>query len=143
MTEAVEFCDKEIDFYKRMMARNRIADTTLRIGAICLGALTPVLILVTTDKILQASVAALAAVFATLPATFGWRENYLRSAYSHELLRTEVLQFKTRTGARYRRDLGDQKALDNFVAELANVTRRDVSEWRRQMQGLAKPGHSE
>jgi hypothetical protein len=131
----VAYCRRELAWYERMKQRSRLAYQTLQVVSILLGAATPVLILVTDQKLLQATVAAIAAVITGLLAAFRWRENYARFAYTAELLKAELFQFETQTSERYRPAVGEQAALENFVQAVTTLGRNEVADWRQQFQG--------
>jgi hypothetical protein len=124
----VDYCKRQLEWYERMKHRSRTAYQVLQVASIGLGALTPVLILVTDQKLLQASVAAIAAVITGLLATFRWRDNYVRFAYTAELLKAELFQFETRTSERYRPSVSEQESLENFVKAVTEMTRSEVAD---------------
>jgi hypothetical protein len=97
-------------------------------GAILLGALTPVLILVDTlPKALQALPAALSAICVGLIGSFHWKDNWMRCSLMAELVRSERTQFLTGTGV-YSGD--EPERLDYFVKSLEKIAVQEVSEWR-------------
>lgn len=97
--------------------------------AIALGALTPVLIVVSNlPKAIQALPAAISTISVGLMASFHWQENWIRCSYVYERIRGDRYQFLTRTGP-YRR-LNDEDALERFVTNIDHIAQGEVLQWR-------------
>ena len=71
---ALKRCQEDINWYEKVKLQHRLCYQTLQIIAVVLGALTPVLILATDAKYLQAIVAAVAAIATGLNGTFQWKK---------------------------------------------------------------------
>ena len=135
--KALERCAQQVEWYERHARIASRSFTVFQAAAIVLGALTPVLILVTNlPKAVQALPAALASIAAGLVAMFRWLENRTRFSYTAEALKSERLKFETRTTPSYATSLADERALENFVARIEEISLREVAEWRSQ---LAEP----
>lgn len=96
--------------------------------AVVLSAITPVLILWTDlSPVLQALPAATAAISAALVGIYGWQENKARFAFTAEALKSELVQYETRTG-RYKGS--PETALDRFVTRVEGIGMDETAQWR-------------
>jgi Protein of unknown function (DUF4231) len=132
-------CQSSIEWYRKRKTVPRILYQGSQMSIIVLGALTPVLILVTDlPKWAQALPAAVASMAAGLSSVFHWQENWVRRASTLEALRAELLKYKTRTSSAYSSNLDEQSALDNFVTSVLNLTLNELASWR-DLQTKTKP----
>src|SRR2546428_6851577 len=91
-------CQSSINWYQKRKTLPRVLYQASQMSIIVLGALTPVLILITDlPKWAQALPAAVASMAAGLGSMFHWQENWVRRASTLEALRAELLKYKTRT----------------------------------------------
>jgi hypothetical protein len=141
---AIDDCQLMINWYEKNKRIPRRFYYTSQTSIIVLTALTPVLILWTDlPKPFQALPAALASIAAGLSAVFRWRENWVLRAHTSEALKRELVKFKARASENYSAALDQQKALDNFVNRIENLSMNEVSEWRvLQLQGAKDQGKS-
>jgi hypothetical protein len=99
-----------------------------------LGALTPVLILVSQtysiSKWIQALPAAIASIVAGLSGTFHPRENWAARAAALEGLESELFKFKTKVSELYAPQVDPQTALDNFVQRVDRINQEELGNWR-------------
>ena len=135
---AIQACQDKIKWYERAKFRHRLSYQVLATIAILLGALTPVLILWTDLKLIQALSAATAAIAIGLNNQFQWRDSYIRFAYTSEMLKSELLLFQTRTSPAYQAGLGDQQILDNFITRMESIAINEVTQWRNQLLSAPK-----
>jgi hypothetical protein len=130
---ALERCHHMIQWYERSRVRAGRAYRLFETSIIVLSALTPVLILsAAVPTLLQAVPPAIAGLFATLIATYRWREDWIRYTVAAETLRSELVKFSTRTTADYSVRLPLGAALDTFVARMESVAASEIAEWRSQ-----------
>jgi hypothetical protein len=65
-----------------------------------------------------------------LVGIFRWPHNKTRYSFTAEALKSERVKYATRTTSRYKHDLSDDEALDNFVARIEDIAMTEVTEWR-------------
>jgi hypothetical protein len=125
---AVERAGEQIRWYTKNSVWSGILYRVFQTLAVVLSAITPVLILWTDlSPALQALPAAAAAISAALVGIYGWQENKARFAFTGEALKSELVQYETRTG-RYRGSAED--ALDRFVTRVEQIGMDETSQWR-------------
>jgi hypothetical protein len=141
---ALRRVDEQIEWYETHSARQWWAFTVFQTAAVVLGGLTPVLILWSElPKAVQALPAALAAISAGLVGIFRWPHNKTRYSFTAEALKSERVKFATRTTSRYRHQLSDEQALDNFVARIEDIAMTEVTEWRGEFARAADGAHAD
>ena len=72
----------------------------------------------------------MAAMAAALNGAFRPRDNYIRSAYAAETLKSEKFKYETRTTKEYGRTIDEYQALENFVTRIEALMASEVSDWR-------------
>jgi Protein of unknown function (DUF4231) len=138
---AAQRLERQLAWYEKHAARNRVMYQVFQTATIVLGGLTPILVLWTSlPKTIQALPAALASVAAGLSGVFGWRDDWVRFAHTAEALKSERIYFQTRTGERYRRELDDDDVLENLVAAIEQLATSEVSEWSASYRAPARVG---
>jgi len=125
---AVKRAQEQIHWYTKYSIWAGVLYRVFQTLAVVLSAITPVLILWTDlSPVLQALPAAVAAMAAALAGIYGWQENKARFAYTGEALKSELVQYETRTG-RYRGSA--EQALDRFVTRIERVAMEETAQWR-------------
>src|SRR5688572_235457 len=133
---AIETCQSHIDWFIKHKKEARLLHRFSQISVIALGALTPVLIMLSESvsppipKWAQALPAAVASIVAGLTAAFNPRENWVSRAVALEALQGELFKFKTQTSKFYSPEIDSQKALDNFVQRVAQINQEELGYWR-------------
>jgi hypothetical protein len=133
---ALETCGQQIAWFTKHKKEARLLYQSSQVLVIALGALTPILILISDNesppipKWLQALPATISAIVAGLSAIFHWRENWVSRAVALEALQSELFKFKTRTSEYYSPKLEQQEALDNFVQRVDRINQEELGNWR-------------
>ena len=133
---AIEACEKHIDWFAKHKTEARLLYQSSQVAIIALGALTPVLIMISDavspsiPKWLQALPAAISSIVAGLSAVFHPRENWESRAVALEALQSELFKFKTRTSEFYTPEIDLQRALDNFVQRVDRINQEELGNWR-------------
>src|SRR4051812_28172145 len=87
--------ETQLAFYERTKKDARRLFYALQVVVIVASAITPVLILISVEKWVQAAVPTVAAIGAALQATFQYRESWLRRARAAEALKSEYHLYLT------------------------------------------------
>ncbi len=125
---AVERAGEQIRWYTKNSVWAGVLYRAFQTLAVLLSAITPVLILWTDlSPVLQALPAAAAAISAALVGIYGWQENKARFAFTGEALKSELVQYETRTG-RYKGSA--EQALDRFVTRVEQIGMDETAQWR-------------
>ena len=139
--DALRRCDTQIEWYSTHSTRAWRWFTLVQSAAVALAAATPVLILWSSlPKAVQALPAALASVAAGLAGTFRWLQNKGRWSYAAEALKSERVQYDTRTPPSYGPELEQDEALSRFVRRIEEISMTEVSEWRSDLSRPASSG---
>ena len=126
--KAVAQCEEQIGWYASHSRADWYLYRTFQVGVIVLSRASPALLLFTDlPKPIQALPAALAALGAAVAAGFHWHEDAVRWATTRELLKSELRQFRTRTGRNYRSSLSEGIALDNSATRMEAIIHGDLS----------------
>jgi hypothetical protein len=139
---AVERAGEQIRWYTKNSVWAGVLYRAFQTLAVVLSAVTPVLILWTDlSPVLQALPAAAAAVSAALVGIYGWQENKARFAFTGEALKSELVQYETRTGP-YKGSA--EEALDRFVGRIERLAMDETSQWRTSyMRAGVDAGHED
>lgn len=105
---------------------------------ICSG-ITPVLILATDLKIVQAIFPAIAAILAGLLGIYQFQDAWRRRALALEALKSESVKFETRSGDDYSSSVTEDQAIERFVLRMESIIANEVAEWQRRRQPTGKP----
>ena len=118
----------QIHWYTKNSVWSGVLYRVFQTLAVVLSAITPVLILWTDlSPVLQALPAAGAAISAALVGIYGWQENKARFAFTAESLKSELVQYETRTGP-YKG--ASDRALDRFVTRVERIGMDETAQWR-------------
>lgn len=127
---ALKRCQSEIDRNQRDKDRSALFNHGLQVAAVALSGLTAILILWSeVPKPVQALPATLASILTGVIAIFRWHENYIRSAYTAEALRSERAKFEARATP-YGITVKDDQALDTFVSRVEAILMDAAVQWR-------------
>jgi hypothetical protein len=139
---AVKRAEEQIRWYTRYSISSGVLYRVFQTLAVVLSAITPVLILWTDlSPVLQALPAAGAAISAALVGIYGWQENKARFAFTAEALKSELVQYETRTG-RYKGS--PEQALDRFVTRVERIGMDETAQWRTSFTRTgADAGHED
>jgi uncharacterized protein involved in tolerance to divalent cations len=137
--KAVDRCQAQIDFYERVKRTDRICSRVSQVGAFIITTSIPVVMLLAlpaswSRELVQATLAVIAAILIGLHGIYHWTENYIRNAYTAEVLKSEKFKFETRSSEEYAANLDDEIALRNFVARIEGIAGNELSEWRSLLQ---------
>jgi hypothetical protein len=125
---AVKRAEEQIHWYTKYSIWAGVLYRAFQTLAVVLSAVTPVLILWTDlSPVLQALPAAAAAISAALVGIYGWQDNKARFAFTGEALKSELVQYETKTG-RYKGSA--EQALDRFVTRIERIGMDETTEWR-------------
>jgi len=131
--QALEWCEEQIDWYKKAMLRSKSLYYVFQVATVILSGLTPVLVLWSdVPKIWQALPAALVTIVVGLTNAFHWRENHIRFAFTMEVLKSERIKFKTRAGS-YGPKLSENTVVSRFVDRIESLHMGEVSDWRTSL----------
>ena len=141
---AVNRCQQQIDWYANHAKKFRKRQGRANILTIILAGMTPVLVVIQASlQEYQRGQALLTFLIALFPATAAmisatsesaqWKENYIRFAYTAELLRSELVKFQTRTSQAYKYELTEEKVLDNFVTRIEKIALAETGNWQAQI----------
>ena len=133
---ALKYCQESIDWYEKKKLTDRLLYQSMLVIAIVLSASTPLLILLTNTKLVQAIVATLACIATGMNAAFQWNDSYARFAYASETLKAERLKFET---GEYRTTDDESKAIEDFVDKISEIVVNETSEWRKQEEQADQP----
>jgi Protein of unknown function (DUF4231) len=125
---AVKRAGEQIRWYSRYSVSSGVLYRVFQTLAVVLSAITPVLILWTElSPVLQALPAAGAAISAALVGIYGWQENKARFAFTAESLKSELVQYETRTGPYTGTE---EQALNRFVGRIERIGMDETAQWR-------------
>jgi Protein of unknown function (DUF4231) len=129
---ALDRCEALIKDYEDYWRSRKRLYLGFQIAAVLLGAVTPVLLLVTElPKALQALPAAIAAFLVAVVAICHWQENVARCAYAAEALQSERAKFILGATDRYK---NENNALEAFVDQIEGIRMTEVRGWRTDWQ---------
>jgi Protein of unknown function (DUF4231) len=120
-----------LHWYERARDRSRIFFYLFQTLVIVLSAITPILILTTDSKVLQALPPAIASVLAGLMGVYQFNEHWLRRSSAAEALKTECIKYETRAGKDYLETLSESQIIQNLVLRIESIQADAVSQWRR------------
>lgn len=128
--KALDRCQSEIDRNQHDKDRSALLQHSLQALAVTFSGLTAILILwAQLPKPIQALPAALASIITGIVAIFRWQENYIRSAYTAEALRSERAKFEARATP-YGLAETDDRVLDRFVTRTEAILMDAAAQWR-------------
>lgn len=128
---AIARCEAQIGWYNRYALKAWTCWYALQIGAITLGGLTPVLILLpSVPKPVQAFPSALGALLVSINSIFHSRSDAVRMAHARDMLKSEYAKYLTRTTEHYGVQHDENAALDTFMGRVEEVAMRESTEWR-------------
>ena len=130
--KALKRYDDEIQWYERTKKSQRLTFQFIQFSVILFSGLTPLLLLIPDcPKLAAALPAAVAGMLTAITATFRFQDNYIRFAYTAEMLKSEKLKFETRSTKDYRVAAGDQEAFEIFVSRMEELIINEVTDWRQ------------
>jgi len=130
--KALKRYDEEIQWYERIKQSQRRGFQLLQVSIIVGSGLTPLFILIDGfPKPLQALPAALAGMLTAIVAAFRVQDNYVRFAYTLEMLKSEKFKFETRSTTEYGVEVDDQIVLERFVSRMEELIINEVTDWRQ------------
>jgi hypothetical protein len=111
---------------------------------IVLSGITPLLILTTDSKLLQAAPAATASVLAGLLSVFRFNEHWVRRSTAAAALESEMVKYSTRAGAGYGGSTSPEAALEHFVLTMERIAEEEKLGWgRARLQPVATTTRTE
>jgi len=119
-------------WYERSRARSKVLFYLFQALVISLSGVTPILILLTNSKPLQAIPAAIASVLAGLMSVFRFHDIWVRRATASQALSSERVKFETRSGDQYGNHLDESEVLERFVLRVEAIAADEVSQWRQK-----------
>ena len=138
--KAVERYNDSVQWYERTKRTARVLYYIFQIAVIVLSGITPLVILATESKLVQAAFPAVAAICAGIVGVYQWQEAWRRRATSLETLKSEYVKFDTRSGDDYALALTDDEVISRFVLKMERVLEGEVSEWQRLGAPKSEPG---
>jgi Protein of unknown function (DUF4231) len=120
-----------LHWYERSRNRSRCLFYLFQTLVIVLSGITPILIIYTDLKLIQAIPPALASVLAGLMGVYQFNEHWLRRSSAAEALKTECIKFETRSGKDYLETLSESQIIQSFVLRIEGIQADAVSQWRR------------
>jgi len=138
--KAVERYNDSARWYERTKRDARVLYYSFQVAVIVLSGITPLVILATDSKLVQAAFPALAAICAGILGICQWQESWRRRAITLENLRSEYVKFDTRTGDDYAQGLTEDEAISRFVLKMEAILEGEVSEWQRLKASQTEPG---
>jgi Protein of unknown function (DUF4231) len=138
--KAVERYSDSVRWYERTKRNARVSYYTCQVAVIVLSGITPLVILATDKKLIQAVLPALAAICAGISGIYQWRESWRRRAATLENLKSEYVKFDTRSGDDYSLAVPEDEAISRFVLKMEAILESEVSEWQRLRVPKSEPG---
>jgi hypothetical protein len=138
--KAIDRYAESVAWYERTKRTARILYYGFQVAVILLSGITPLVILATESKLVQAAFPALAAICAGLLGVYQWQESWRRRATTLEALRSEFVKFDTRSGDDYSLALTDDEVVSRFVLRMEDILAGEVSEWQRLRAVKSEPG---
>ena len=131
--KALKRYEDQIQWYERTKRSHRLTLQSLQVCIIVFSGLTPLLLLIPGDfpKAIAALPAAAAGMLTAIVATFRVQDNYVRFAYTVEMLRSEKFKFETRSTKDYGVNVDDQQSLERFVSRMEELIINEVTDWRQ------------
>ena len=130
--KALDRYNSQIAWYEKMKQNARVRFYVFQTLVIVFSGVTPVLILTTDSKLVQAIFPAAASILAGLLGTYQFQGSWRRRALALETLRSEFVKFDTRSGADYGDSVTEDQAIERFVLEMENIVADEVTEWQRR-----------
>jgi hypothetical protein len=137
--KACERYDSQVAWYEKSKKQARIFFRLSQTLVIILSGITPVLILATDCKVVQAIPPAVASILAGVLGIFQWQEDWRRRGLALEALKSEFVKFDTRSGDGYDSYVTEDQAIERFILRMENIIANEVSEWQRRRAQTEKP----
>jgi len=132
--------ESQLAFYEKTKKDARIRYYALQSLVIIASAITPVLIVASVEKWIQAAAPTLATISAGLLAIFQFNDAWLRRARTVEVLKSEFFLFDTRSGKHYAATIPDDQVLETFILRTEKIYADERGEWQRsRIQTTKKP----
>lgn len=130
-TELLAFYTDTLKYYKKSGTRNRIDHYLVNSLVIVLSSLIPILVYAAPQQqLLQALIAAVVAMLASINSFFRFRENWIKNINAAHALQIELTKFKAHVGESYSPPLERQTALDNLMKNFEAIAETALTEWR-------------
>ena len=139
-TKAIDRYNTSVAWYEGTKRTARILFYSFQVSVIALSGVTPLVILATESKLLQAAFPALASICAGILGVGQWQESWRRCATTLEALKSEYVKFDTRSGDDYNPAVTDAEAISRFVLKMEGILAGEVSEWHRLKATKSEPG---
>lgn len=130
--KAIERYKSQVEWYERTKNDARLRFYWCQTLVVFLTGVTPLVILATESKLLQASFPALASILAGVLGIWQFQDAWQRRAIALEALKSEFVKFDTRSGDDYRSPITEDQAIERFVLKIEDIVGNEVTEWRRQ-----------
>ena len=132
--KALERYHSVFGWYDRTRNLSRLGFYVFQTLVILLSGVTPILILATNLKLLQAIPPALASILAGLAGVYQFNEHWMQRSSTAEALKSELVKFETRTGKDYSDALSEAEVIQNFVLRIEAIQTDAVAQWRRSRE---------
>lgn len=136
--KAVNRYQSQIEWYEKTKNDARLRFYWGQTLVVVFTGITPLVILATNEKWLQALFPAIASILAGVLAIWQFQDAWQRRAIAVEALKSEFVKFDTRSGDDYRPPITEDQAIEQFVLKIEHIVGNEVAEWQRQREKTGK-----
>lgn len=131
-------CRSSIEWYCSNAKLHRNAFYALQSLTILASAVSSIIVAADTGGLLPAIVPALGATAASLLASFGVRERWIRSAATAELLKSELFLFQLKSTQIYARNAAPEDPAATFASRIEAIILGETEAWKLAASRLEK-----
>ena len=136
---ALERCDKQIKWYEETKKDARDRYRFLQTIIVAMTGITPVVIVATDLKLVQAFFPAVATILTGVLGIYQYLDAWRRRVLALERLKSERFKYVTRTGDLYSTTFNDDQTLENFILKLEEIIFSEISDWEKSWSKMTKP----
>lgn len=149
---ALEECERRVEWYHGSKTRSRRTFFACTVVIMVCGSLTPLFLLFNDSKkdigfkipsYLVALPAALSAITSGSQAILNPRRRWTQCAYIEQILRFELLEFRTRCSSKYSLEQNHDAVTEKFLYRIKRIVLEDVRNWGDLMRDPPQPGKEE
>lgn len=126
-----------LTWFERNKTRSMVAYQICQVTTIVLSALTPVIVVVTDDKLAHALPPAVVAVAAAILSTFKFHETWLSRCEAAEALKSEYMRYLGQVGPDYivKGSGTEDQAIAAFIAKIETINEQERGVWKAAREG--------
>jgi hypothetical protein len=129
---ALKRCNEQIAWYTNSARWMRWCHYGSQAAVIILTATVPLLALSPHESnVLQACLAALAAILVSMSNLFQWHNKWMARAFTGEVLKSERVRFETGAGDPYVSSKSADEAARAFLLKVEDIAANELTEWKK------------